>query len=258
MRAAKTKRSLLSNEEKKMLAEYHNRPRVILDKPMRLAYDVILRADVKFEQPLCHVPLCVPCMQNDSQAYHFSQRFPAYFPRRPGSSTRRETVLESFEESVEVTGDLCGGSSSPWCRNIERLFFRCCCLRCSIAQQRNILYHDAEERRLLQRDLCCDNILVDPRRYCLSVCAIACCDLFTGGLPLPCCYYGLGTALYGWRIRYEIRLRYGVDGSSMGDFFAMLLCPMLTVDQLSTEIERHGLHEEWTPFPAIRSAYEII
>lgn len=133
--------------------------------------------------------------------------------------------------------------------NCHHLCYRCCCTRCALAQQTSLLYLDGERQRLVPIPFLCPKLYPHPIQYSTAVCATSCIDALTCGFCCPCFgYNGVGTALFGWRLRYWVRCRYGLHGTGFGDLMTMLLCPVLASDQIGFELESRGVHEQWTPF----------
>lgn len=147
--------------------------------------------------------------------------------------------------------------------NCHHLFYRCCCLRCAIAQQTSLIFLDGERQRLVPIPFVFPNLYAHPMQYSRAVFMMAGLDAVTCGFCCPCLgYNGMGTAFFGWRLRYWVRCRYGLNGTSINDLLAMLLCPALGSDQIGFELESHGIHEPWSPFVSsglkeLNSLYQI-
>lgn len=125
------------------------------------------------------------------------------------------------------------------------LLSRCFCLRCSIAQQTDLLFREEERRQRYPYRFCAEWFFGSQGHYRRTLLTMLVCDLLTGGLFIPCglSYQGLGTACYGWRTRYLIRCRYGIYSPAICDLFIMLCLPMQAVDQQGMEMAAHGLFE---------------
>lgn len=127
----------------------------------------------------------------------------------------------------------------------SHLLYRCFCLRCSIAQQTDLLFREEERRQRYPYRFCCESLYGTNGSYARTLASIIVCDLLSGGLFIPCglSYQGCGTALYGWRLRYLIRCRYSIYDVTFLDLLRMLCAPMQAVDQQGTEMAAHSLFE---------------
>lgn len=147
--------------------------------------------------------------------------------------------------------------------NCQHFLYRCCCLRCAIAQQTSLVFLDGERQRLVPVPFIFPKLYTHPIQYSKAVRVMTCLDAVTCGFCCPCLgYNGMGTAVFGWRLRYWVRCRYGLRGTSVNDLLAMLMCPVLGSDQIGFEIESHGIHETWSPFVSsalkeLNSLYQI-
>lgn len=162
---------------------------------------------------------------------------PLYFYQSRGRSVVNESTMDTIPLSQILR------------LNCHHFLYRCCCIRCAIAQQTSLVFLDGERQHLVPIPFLFPKLYPHPMQYSRAVWAMGCIDGLTCGFCCPCIgYNGVGTALFGWRLRYWVRCRYGLYGTSMKDLFTMLLCPSLASDQIGFELESRGLHEQWTPF----------
>ncbi|KAH9599262.1 hypothetical protein LSM04_002645 [Trypanosoma melophagium] len=127
--------------------------------------------------------------------------------------------------------------------SLGHFLWRFFCLRCSVAEQTRLLFAEEEKRGHTPYRFCCEGFFGSEGKMPRTFWTMCLCDLLTVGCPFACCYHGLGTTLYGCRLRYLIRCRYRLNGTVAGDFFTMLCCPLLAVDQQGLEMMQHGLYE---------------
>ncbi|ESL09878.1 hypothetical protein TRSC58_02397 [Trypanosoma rangeli SC58] len=197
--------------------QFHNRERlVVATRPPILASPVLDRSE------WLH-PLLAPCFclrGND---------LPASLPEYAEMVTlsRRKRSPTSFPEPK---------LTSAFGHFIWRFF----CLRCGVAEQTYLLFREEEKRGREPYRVCCEDFFGREGRMPRTFYYICLCDLFTCGCPCGYFYHGLGTAAFGWRLRYLVRCRYRLQGSSAGDFFTMLCCPLFAVDQQGLEMKMHG------------------
>ncbi|RNF22570.1 uncharacterized protein Tco025E_03141 [Trypanosoma conorhini] len=126
---------------------------------------------------------------------------------------------------------------------LGHLVWRLFCLRCGVAEQTYLLFREEEERGREPYRLCCEDFFGREGHMPRSFYYICLCDLLTCGCPCGFFYHGLGTAAFGWRLRYLLRCRYRLQGTSVGDFSLMLCCPLFAVDQQGLEMMMHGNSE---------------
>ncbi|RNF08289.1 hypothetical protein TraAM80_02795 [Trypanosoma rangeli] len=196
--------------------QFHNRERLIVTtRPPILASPVLDRSEWLYS-------LLAPCFclrGNDLPAYPLECT-------EMLTLGRRKFGPASFPE--------------PKCTSaFGHLMWRIFCLRCSVAEQTYLLFREEEERGREPYRMCCEDFFGREGRMPRTFYYICLCDLFTCGCPCGYFYHGLGTAAFGWRLRYLVRCRYRLQGSSAGDFFTMLCCPLFAVDQQGLEMKMH-------------------
>ncbi|EKF28628.1 hypothetical protein MOQ_007617 [Trypanosoma cruzi marinkellei] len=140
---------------------------------------------------------------------------------------RRQRIVTNLPSSYCI---------SAWGHFIWRFF----CLRCSIAELTDILFREEEERGREPYRFCCEGFFGYEGRMTRSFLTMCVVDLLTCGFPFGYFYHGLGTTLFGCRLRYLIRCRYRIEGTVVKDFLLMLCCPLLTVEQEALEMMMYG------------------
>lgn len=129
--------------------------------------------------------------------------------------------------------------------NTMHCLYRLLCVRCALAEQSLALRAD-HERRFLKPfvfPLCGCFDLRRPSLWKL-LCLMGVLDLLSAGLPCGCGYHGIGTAIFGCRLRYAVRVRYNIFAWTALDFVLMLCSPWIGVDQQGTELHCHEAAEE--------------
>lgn len=169
---------------------------------------------------------------------------------RPGEDLYHQPIDisqhgEPFSEATDLGSS---GTTSDHCMHLLR---RCFCVRCSIAQETYLLFREEERRRREPYRFCCEGFFGadgDYQRTLLLMCLL---DTVTIGMPCGCWYHGLGTALFGWRIRYLLRCRYRVQGLAIMDCLIMCCMPMNAIDQQASEMAANGIIEVPGVCPAV-------
>jgi hypothetical protein len=73
---------------------------------------------------------------------------------------------------------------------------------------------------------------------------VTCLDIATCGCPCgPCCYQGLGSSMLGCALRWRVRRAYRIVGDGCTDSIGLCCCPGCMVEQVSAELQSHGIHE---------------
>lgn len=136
-------------------------------------------------------------------------------------------------------------TSSSLLQNCRHLLYRCFCVRCAVAAQAEALQTDMKMRGAMPfRFPCCSCFHVDSDTYSHLFRTICLLDILTLGLPCGCCcYQGLGTALYGWHLRFLVRARYRIFAWTAIDLLIMCCVPGLAVDQHGAELLLNGVPE---------------
>lgn len=79
---------------------------------------------------------------------------------------------------------------------------------------------------------------------CATLAIVCALDVLTCGAPCGvCCYQGLGTAMLSCAVRWRIRRAYRIMGMGCVDGVCSCCCPGWVVEQHSSEMRSHGLHE---------------
>ncbi|CBZ25466.1 conserved hypothetical protein [Leishmania mexicana MHOM/GT/2001/U1103] len=155
---------------------------------------------------------------------------------RAAAYSHRELLIPSIETA-----------SRPmrFAHNCSHLLYRCFCVRCAIASQIQALQADAEMRgakMTLFPSCICLGVESKSRTEILSTLCLL--DLFTLGAPFGCCcYHGLGSAVYGWHLRYMLRARYRIFAWTSIDLLIMCCIPGLALDQQGAELLLNGTPE---------------
>ncbi|AAZ11354.1 hypothetical protein, conserved [Trypanosoma brucei brucei TREU927] len=210
--------------EAQLRYEYYNRPRLtVTSRPRIVAAPMLDRSD--WNQPL--FTLCFCLYGNERPEAPLDDEF-----NSPESSVtpRRKHYPHSPSNS---------GNSSILGHFCWRMF----CLRCSVADQMRLLAIEEDERGYEPLNFCCEGFFGSRMSLPRAFWTMCICDILTGGSPCGCFYHGLGTALYGCRLRYLVRCRYRLQGIVLSDFIHMLCCPLLSVDQQGAEMLANGLVE---------------
>ncbi|KAK7196210.1 hypothetical protein NESM_000556300 [Novymonas esmeraldas] len=132
-----------------------------------------------------------------------------------------------------------------YANNCSHLLYRFFCVRCAIASQAQALQADADMRSAMPTPFpCCSCLQVESRSYSAVLCAVCLLDLVTLGVPFGCCcYHGVGSALYGWHLRYLLRARYRIFAWTAVDLLTMCCIPGLALDQQGAELLLNGTPE---------------
>ncbi|KPA76243.1 hypothetical protein ABB37_07986 [Leptomonas pyrrhocoris] len=302
-------------EERRVRHLYHNRPRMRLTARPRIVENIVLDR-TKWEQPLCYLPLFLPCMQNAfyrvpqgaklrtaawepnvsnpfspsviysgtagsagppedprqtpavaaaaadaaSTESDLSVSTAAFYHVPPTSSrlTMRREVTQATATSAtplrrpgaQLTATVAAdrvlvnrhGAASPpsfsFVDNFRHLLYRCFCVRCAIAAQAESLQADMKMRSAVPHQFpCCSCLKVESRSSSELLWMVCAMDALSLGAPCGCCcYQGLGTALYGWHLRYLLRARYRIFSWTVLDLLIMCCIPGLAVDQQGAEL----------------------
>nr|CCC90513.1 conserved hypothetical protein [Trypanosoma congolense IL3000] len=213
--------SLLLTRER---SEYYTRPRLTVTTYPRIVTAPMLdRPD--FDQQLCSLCFFLKEAERAGSTDEEMASFREHLPSQ-GKDHRPGPTRKSRVPSV-----------------CEYFWWRMCCLRCSIADQTRLLAIEEDVRRYEPLTFLCECFYGDKTAVSRAVWTMCICDLLTGGCPCGCFYHGLGTTLYGCRLRYFVRCRYRVKGFVSTDFLYMLCCPLLSVDQQGSEMRNNGLIE---------------
>ncbi|CBZ33265.1 hypothetical protein, conserved [Leishmania donovani] len=197
-----------------------------------------------------HVPITAPRLAQSSAHNHRADselllhRMPAPPSLNPLSGIGERAAANSHGEllisSIET-------ASRPvrFAHNCSHLLYRCFCVRCAIASQMQALQADAEIRgakMTLFPSCTCLGVESESHTEILSTLCLL--DLFTLGAPFGCCcYHGLGSALYGWHLRYMLRARYRIFAWTSIDLLIMCCIPGLALDQQGAELLLNGTPE---------------
>ncbi|CAG9572340.1 conserved hypothetical protein [Leishmania major strain Friedlin] len=197
-----------------------------------------------------HVPITAPRLAQSS-AYHrradselLLHRMPLPPPLNPLSGIGERAAANSHREllisSIETP-------SWPvrFAHNCSHLMYRCFCVRCAIASQMQALQVDADIRgaKMTLFPLCtCLGAASKSHTEILSTLCLL--DFLTLGAPFGCCcYHGLGSAFYGWHLRYMLRARYRIFAWTSIDLLIMCCIPGLALDQQGAELLLNGTPE---------------
>lgn len=220
-----------------MLREFHSRAFHRLDSPVLMVQAAVLKQSRHFRQPPVYARLLFPCLYNEYHRVYVQTRNPLQQP------SQHSYVRHEPEEVPLVPS-----RTSGFCSNFSRFLFHVCCLQCTLSQQATLMTREREKRRVVPHEFCCDWILgAADRGYTKGLATTLCLDILTCGYPwcMCCCcgYRGMGSLVFGWRLRYLIRCRYGIAGSSVGDIAVMGCCAPFGADQLCTQLSFHGIDE---------------
>lgn len=257
---------------RRLRSEYHNRPRCTLDKPPLLISAPLLDQPA-WLQPLCYWPLFFPCCLNHeylasyrkSEGSNLQNTFHAdlamgdvselgevntHYLQATSEHVLRRRRYVGGQAAISVDSPSDGGSAAEtynrgWSQVVHTLF-RCFCIRCIVAQQTTLLFQEERARQRYPYRFCCEDFFGSEGNYHRTLWSMILCDILTAGLPCGCWYHGMGTACFGWRIRYLIRCRYRVQGVTIFDLLRMMCIPMQCVDQQGTQMGVNGLREQMT------------
>ncbi|EKG00150.1 hypothetical protein TCSYLVIO_008923 [Trypanosoma cruzi] len=197
--------------------QFHNRERItVTTRPLVLASPVLDRKEWLYN-------LFAPCFFLRGN-YMYATLFET---AEMALSNRRESIATILPR--------------PYCISAGGHFiWRFFCLRCSIAELTYLLFREEEERGREPYRFCCEGFFGYEGRMPRSFLTMCLADLLTCGLPFGYFYHGLGTTLFGCRLRYLIRCRYRIEGTVAKDFLLMLCCPLMTVEQEALEMMMYG------------------
>nr|CCM14352.1 hypothetical protein, conserved [Leishmania guyanensis] len=197
-----------------------------------------------------HVPITAPLLAQSTMPDRRAGGELLLHPE-PGTSlsnplshihTRTVASLQEARLSAhnETTG--CLARLSHKCRHFV---YRCFCVRCAIASQAQALQADAEMRGVKAVPFpCCTCLGVESKSRSELLTTLCLLDLFTLGVPFGCCcYHGLGSALYGWHLRYMLRARYRIFAWTSMDLLIVCCIPGLALDQQGAELLLNGTPE---------------
>lgn len=127
-------------------------------------------------------------------------------------------------------------SDSYFMRMMRGLF----CVRCHLVQQSDALHRELAARHHKPTPFLCPCIfrLATSRRRTLAIICLL--DILSLGLPCGCFYHGIGTALFGYRLRYQIRCRYHLQGKGVADLCSMMCIPFFAISQQECEMYARG------------------
>ncbi|KPI83999.1 hypothetical protein ABL78_6956 [Leptomonas seymouri] len=163
-----------------------------------------------------------------------------------GNPLWRTTALAAAREGHLFAGRSGAVLSAPsFEQNCRHFLYRCFCVRCAIASQAQSLQVDMKMRAALPNKFpCCPCLHVESRSYSQLFWMVCLLDALSFGAPCGCCcYQGLGTALYGFHLRYLLRARYRIFAWTILDLLIMCCIPGLAVDQHGAELLLDGVPE---------------
>nr|ACS87849.1 conserved hypothetical protein [Angomonas deanei] len=200
----------------------------------------LLPLQAQHTTPLYHVPLTLPRPGTTANVGAAPQQSPSFFQRF--LNAQPSYIAESGVGDRGAQTDTLGSSLS---QNCLHLLYRALCVRCAIASQAQAFQADARMRGAEPFKFgCCDFVGVESKSYAALLRWIVLLDCLTLGVPCGCCcYHGLGTALFGWHLRFVLRARYRIFSWTSIDLLIMCCVPGLAVDQQGAELLLNGMPE---------------
>ncbi|GET87666.1 hypothetical protein, conserved [Leishmania tarentolae] len=197
-----------------------------------------------------HVPITAPQLaqssaydgHTDNELIH--HRMPVPTLLNPLSRAAERTAVNSRMEML-ISSIEAAGRPVRFTYNCSHLLYRCFCVRCAIASQMQALQVDAKMRSAqVMRFPSCTWLDMESKSRTEILFRLCLMDLFTLGAPFGCCcYHGLGSALYGWHLRYMLRARYRIFAWTSIDLLIMCCIPGLALDQQGAELLLNGTPE---------------
>ncbi|ORC87745.1 uncharacterized protein TM35_000201540 [Trypanosoma theileri] len=204
--------------------DMHNRPRLVAKtRPLILAAPIL-------DRPKWLHTFFDPC-------FCFRDNYVEIHSRETSDGSER--MGPPHMSAVQSSSSSEANCTSPLGHFLWRFF----CVRCSIAEQTHLLFREEEKRGHMPYRFCCEDFYGSEGNMPRTFWTTCLCDIVTLGCPFGCCYHGLGTALYGCRLRYLLRCRYRLNGTLVGDFCRVLCCPLFAVEQQGFEMRQSGLYE---------------